>query len=128
MKLSVCRSFKFSYGHYLPGHSKCKNQHGHNATMEIEVSSDEEATERGMIIDFGLLKDIVNNLIIDNLDHKNLNDISLFQGVVPTAENICLYVFGRLTKYFHNHDGIFILERVRIYETDDCYAEVRVDT
>ena len=69
-----------------------------------------------MVIDFGDLKLAVTSLVIDNLDHKHLNDISGLE--IPTAENIVLWIVDKLHSMFG--DGLI---RVRVYETSTSYAE-----
>ena len=122
--LSVCKTFEFAYAHKLPNHSgKCKNLHGHQGTLEIEIIDSLELrrdfpndiSSEGMIIDFYDLKSMVNSYIIDELDHHYLNDVL---DVVPTSENIVMWIVGKLT-------GIFgpSLIRVRVYESPSSWAE-----
>ena len=115
--LTVTKKFDFCYGHSLPDYNgKCRNQHGHNSTLEIEIGSKHPlpVDYDGMIIDFGNIKTIVNREIIDALDHRYLNDIIR----VPTAENIVRWIVEILSGIFK--DGLI---RVRLYETNDSYAE-----
>lgn len=129
MKLSVCKKFEFCYGHCLPNHKgKCKNLHGHNGILEVEVGGSyfpdmidtgEFNYEQGMLIDFGDLKDIVNKKVVDVLDHKYLNDVLDPVFLPPTAENICHWIFLRLRPYLPN------IYRVRLYETPSSYAEIK---
>lgn len=127
----ICKRYSFSYAHHLPNHKgKCKRQHGHNAIVEVAVSSPslvEEGTDdssEGMVIDFDDLDAIVKP-IIEELDHQDLNEAGL--ECVPTAENIAdiisLAVRSKLvllprTRQIH-------LEFVRFWETDKAYAEWR---
>jgi len=117
--LSVTKKFDFAYAHKLLGYDgKCKNLHGHTGHLEVELIST-ETTEKlcnynGMIIDFGDLKRLVNETVIDKLDHHYLNDFI----EIPTAENMVEWVVAEL----HNVFG-YSLQRVRIYETPTSYAE-----
>ena len=126
--LTVTRKFKFCYGHFLPDYEgKCKNVHGHNATLEVELGGyvihpGGKATYGGMIIDFGDLKKVVEKEVIDLLDHKLINDIQGIEDCRPTAENMTMWIVGRLYQSFGKN-----LRRIRLYETDDCYAEWRAD-
>ena len=88
----------------------------------------------GMLCDFGTLKKIVNDHIIDTLDHKNINDLDdterpsygretgtdlwNFMKAVPTAENIIAWVVHVLLTIFEE-----TLVRVRLYETPTSYVE-----
>ena len=102
-RTTVTKQFKFSYGHSLPGYDGlCVNQHGHNCTMEVSISKalDGSKAPDGMICDFSDLKMHVKRVVINKLDHKNLNDIpinsfgtKLHEEVIkmknmPTAENM----------------------------------------
>ena len=53
----------------------------------------------GMVMDLKDLKDIIKKHIEDPLDHKNLNlDVEYFKSVMPSAENICIYIWEILRK------------------------------
>lgn len=123
MQVSVCKKFHFCYAHLLPHHKgKCKNLHGHNGVLEVEVSLDEynsnhSPEEDGMVIDFGKLKEIVTKSIINRFDHTNLNNT--FRN--PTAENLCDEFWSILQAHLPPYVE---LKRIRLYETDDSYAEI----
>jgi 6-pyruvoyltetrahydropterin/6-carboxytetrahydropterin synthase len=119
--LTVCRSFNFCYGHFLPNYpGKCKNQHGHNSILEVEVDGCEGDFGKGyegMILDFSILKKIVETKVIEEFDHQNINSIM----ECPTAENMVMWVVSQLEQTpLEGH-----LLRVRIYETPNSYAEWR---
>ena len=117
--LSIVKKFEFCYGHCLPGHKgRCKNVHGHNSQLEVELVMS-ETTEKirdydDMIIDFGDFKKLVTETVIDKLDHQYLNDFI----ENPVAENIVLWVARELQNVFGNS-----LVRVRVSETSNSYAE-----
>ena len=114
--LTVTKRFEFCYGHRLPYHDgKCQNQHGHNAVLEIEMEGHviDEGPKAGMIIDFGDLKKIVQELVIKEIDHQWLNDF--FDN--PTAENIVAWIYALLK------DRLPGLRRIRFYETPDSWCE-----
>ncbi len=126
MTISICKRFKFDAAHHLPYYDgKCKQNHGHSFKLDVEVSGQiqDQGYKTGMIIDFHDLKDIVNLVIINVLDHTDLNaHISN-----PTAENM-IEMFSRFLQDEFSHNpstpGI-VLERLRLYETEDSYAEWR---
>lgn len=123
--LTVCKRFQFCYGHHLPEYQgKCVNSHGHNATLEVEVKGpwvkNPENIYPGMVIDFGDLKRVVNNNVVEKLDHKNLNEVLPEKFQPPTAENTVMWIVTVLMYHFRSD-----LVRVRLYETDDSYAEWR---
>src|SRR4030067_730096 len=90
----------FSSAHQLKGyHGKCEDIHGHNWKVELEITGD-KLDDIGMLIDFREIKGILKN-IIDELDHKMLNEIEPFNKINPTSELIAQNIFnkvkGRLT-------------------------------
>jgi 6-pyruvoyltetrahydropterin/6-carboxytetrahydropterin synthase len=128
MVISICKSFDFCYGHFLPGHSgKCANMHGHNSRVEVEVRTPtgqlvySPFVYPGMVMDFGDLKKIVGE-IIDRLDHKTLNILPVFKDATPTAEHIAMYLFSQINTLLP--DGI-VLSRIRVSETLDSWAEIK---
>lgn len=79
-------------------YGKCDNPagHGHNYVLEVSVAG-EVNVETGMVIDLKKLKDIVRREIIDQVDHRNLNeDVPFLRGVIPTAENLALEFWKKL--------------------------------
>jgi len=120
MKTRVCKTFSFDAAHRLPNYEgKCSRLHGHRWVLEVEVSG--RVGEDGMVVDFARLKDIVNSLVIGELDHSYLNDIVKN----PTCENLLELIWGVLRNEIEKSPGF--LERLRLYETPDSFAEVRRD-
>jgi 6-pyruvoyltetrahydropterin/6-carboxytetrahydropterin synthase len=118
-KISVTKIFTFEAAHFIPEHSgKCKNVHGHSYTLEIEVSTLGGAVlQKGMVIDFGDLKAIVNPMLEEYYDHHFLNDT--VDGN-PTAEVMVYKIVGDLKNLIK---APLCLTRVRLWETATCYAE-----
>jgi 6-pyruvoyltetrahydropterin/6-carboxytetrahydropterin synthase len=96
---------------------KCCNLHGHRWTLFITIGS--HALENGMVINFNELKKIINERIIEDLDHHYLNEVKWLKGVEPTCENLSEIIFKRLDKEFIGH---LFLEEVKIYETPTSYC------
>ena len=93
----------------------CNNPlgHGHNYELEITIKGEPEPVT-GMVIDLKELKDIVQRVIIDRVDHKHLNfDVDFMRGIVPTAENIVIAFWQQLVDKFPNGD----LYELKLYET-----------
>lgn len=74
----------------LPYQSKCKNVHGHNWIIEVEIQGPDLNME-GMLIDFTHIKEVVNRL-----DHQNINDI--IGPLNPTAEVIARWIADEVQK------------------------------
>ncbi|MBO5810443.1 MAG: 6-carboxytetrahydropterin synthase [Bacteroidales bacterium] len=83
-RLEISGAHQLSLGYQ----SKCENLHGHNWIIEIYCKS-ETLNLDGMVIDFSEIK----KLIHDALDHKNLNEVFVFN---PTAENIAKWICLRV--------------------------------
>lgn len=91
--MRVGRTFHFDAAHFLPEYKgKCEHLHGHTYKLEIEVEGTQG--DDGMVMDFNELKIVVNDVVIEKLDHSNLNDF--FE--TPTAENIATWIFSELKK------------------------------
>ncbi|ADC65591.1 6-pyruvoyl tetrahydropterin synthase and hypothetical protein [Ferroglobus placidus DSM 10642] len=104
----------FSAAHYIPEHWKCGKIHGHNFKVEVEIEG--EVKENGMVMDFLDLKKELKE-VLKEFDHRIINEII----EIPTSENICLEIFRRL-----KDRGLSVV-RVRVYESEDKWAEIRAD-
>lgn len=120
---SITKKFDFCYGHRLPGyHGKCREIHGHNAIVEVEVDGHANPFAdpyAGMIMDFGDLKNIVKP-IIDTLDHKMLNEVLPEKYLPPTCEHITNWLYQKIDAEIPG--GVV---RVKVTETPSSWAEVR---
>ena len=66
----ITKEFTFDAAHKLDWHQgKCKNLHGHTYKLQVTVVG--ELNKNGIVIDFGDLKNIVNNKVIEVLFTKN---------------------------------------------------------
>ncbi|GAB4524487.1 MAG: 6-carboxytetrahydropterin synthase [Pleurocapsa sp.] len=75
-------------------YGKCARPHGHGHNYHLEVSVAGEIDSRtGMLVDLGALQNVINDYVVEPFDHTFLNkDIPHFAEVVPTAENIAVYI------------------------------------
>lgn len=114
----------FCGAHFLRNYKgKCESLHGHNWKVEIIVSSN-NLDKSGMVMDFSELKGFTNR-IMDELDHKNLNDLDYFKKSNPSSEEICFYIFTRVKEPVENRGCV--LEEVCVWETDTACAVYRED-
>ncbi|KAF8962323.1 hypothetical protein BDZ97DRAFT_1920602 [Flammula alnicola] len=99
---------------------KCARMHGHNYTFKIVIKGAvEERT--GMLLNIDILKQIVQEMIIGPLDHRNIDeDVPFFFDKPSTMENLAVFVWGEVKKGMMKH-GVSpdILDEVEIYETRD---------
>lgn len=109
----------FSSAHYLRNfNGKCESLHGHNWRVEIWVAA-LELDETGLVIDFGIIKSLANE-IMDQIDHKCLNDLSPFKEKNPTSENIAYYIYEHMKKKLN--DNRTKVTRVGVWESDTSCA------
>lgn len=75
-------------------YGKCArvNGHGHNYHLDVTVKGEIDR-RTGMLVELVALKKLIDDLVVEPLDHTFLNkDIPFFATTVPTAENIALYI------------------------------------
>lgn len=104
---------------------KCSNPnwHGHNYTLEVTVVG-EVNPETGFVIDIKKLKEIMNEFVISQVDHKNLNlDTDFMKGLNPTSENITIAIWNQLADKIPGGK----LYSVKLYETENNYFEYKGD-
>ena len=117
--ITVTKIFKFDAAHLLPEYEgKCKNLHGHTWRLDVEVDGMRNGPKvyDTMVLDFGDLKRIVNEAVIDKLDHHYLNEI--IPGP-PTAENMVRWIAHLLI------EARLEVVSVRLWETDTSFATWR---
>jgi 6-pyruvoyltetrahydropterin/6-carboxytetrahydropterin synthase len=83
-----------SHEENLEIYGKCARPNGHGHNYHLEVTVKGEIDQRtGMIVDLGALDQVIKDYVLEPFDHTFLNkDIPYFAEVVPTAENIALYI------------------------------------
>lgn len=126
----LTRVFEFSASHRLARddwddernrlvYGKCAHPagHGHNYRLEVSVSGQLDP-ETGMIVDAGVLKQMVEEAIIADVDHRHLNiDVPWLRGVVPTVEMITERIWERLESIVPKLGHAVVLHRVVLWET-----------
>ncbi|HZU26167.1 MAG TPA: 6-carboxytetrahydropterin synthase [Bryobacteraceae bacterium] len=94
--------------------------HGHNYVLEVTLEGEPDPVT-GMVFDLSRLKEILNEAVIGPMDHRFLNhEVPPFARIVPTAENIAVEIWRRLSPCFDN--GV-ALRNVRLYETEDLWVD-----
>lgn len=140
--IRISKQFTFETGHALYGYDgKCRNVHGHSYKLTVTVIGkpiqDNANVKYGMVIDFGDLKKIVMEEIVDIFDHatvfnKNTPHIELAKELEsrghhvilvdyqPTSENMVIDFAEKIKKRLP--EGIYLFA-LRLQETDSSYAE-----
>ena len=123
----VCRleSLDDAENRRLFGPGANPNGHGHNYVLEVTVEGDPDPVT-GMVMDLKDLKKILDQEIVQPMDHRFLNyEVKPFDRVVPTAENIAAEIWRRLDPRLST--GARRLARVRLFETSELYVDVQRD-
>ena len=137
MRTSVIRRATFNAAHRL--HSKAMteeenrnyyglcnlpNYHGHNYILEVRLIG-EVQLETGYVFDLKVLKEIIEEEVIEPFDHKNLNlDVPAFKDTIPSAENIARIIYENIRKRI---DKKFDLS-IRLSETENNFVEYPFDS
>lgn len=140
--IRITKQFSFETGHALYGYDgKCKNVHGHSYKLSVTVIgqpiTDNTNVKFGMVIDFGDLKKIVKEEIVDVFDHatvfnKNTPHVELARELQirghnvllvdyqPTSEMMVLDFQTKISQRLPKH---IKLHSLKLQETDSSFAE-----
>ena len=95
------------------------NYHGHNYELELTVTGEIDA-DTGYVYDLNLLKELAQERLLGQLDHKNLNlDVPWFRDLIPTSENIALVCWRELRAALPTTLAL----RLRLWETPRNYVD-----
>ena len=120
-KVSVEASF--SAAHRLKNYpGRCESLHGHNWRVAVTVGS-KRLDRVGMVMDFREMKKRLNE-VLDELDHRCLNNLSYFKRHNPTSENVARYVYQRMRSRL---GASFKISKVTVWETDASWASYEKD-
>lgn len=138
--IRLTKEFKFEMAHALKGYDGlCRNVHGHSYELLVTVIgipvTDKSSVKLGMVMDFGDLKMIVRNCIIDEFDHALVlnresaheydRNVEMFGRTIlvdyqPTSENMLIDFAARLKPLLPAHVK---LHHLLLRETVTSYAE-----
>lgn len=132
-RVGLGRGFRFEAGHVLPGYDgKCAEPHGHSYHGRVHVSVPRARADAcGIVLDFDVLKAAIYDCIVSRYDHHGTLE--------ETAETLVLSIATDLTNWFTSFAGKMLpvlgkdryippdveVERVILYETENCFAEWR---
>lgn len=126
-RIMVSKEFTFDSAHHLHAYEgKCKNLHGHTYRVIFGLSG--FVDDRGLMIDFGDIKEIWKTEIEIYLDHKYLNET--LPPMNTTAENMVVWIYEKMAAALQTEErkqqykGARV-EFVRLFETPTSYAEAR---
>src|ERR1039458_697538 len=108
--------FTFDAAHRLEWHTgKCRNLHGHSYRLDVTVAGGLDAN--GVVIDFDILHSVVTREVIDQWDHRDLNEVL----DNPTAELLAHRAWELLTM------GGLPVSALRLGETPGSWVDLAVD-
>ena len=131
-QVTVTRRLRFNAAHRLHnpalsdaencalfGKDNNPNGHGHNYALEVSVADDVD-DRTGYVMDLGELRRIVEEKVIDKLDHRHMNtDVDFLRGLNPTSENVVVACWHALAPRIPRGR----LVRLRLHETENNYVE-----
>ncbi len=72
------------------------NWHGHNYEVDVTVEGEIDP-ETGYVLDLKLLRDAIQERVVGDVDHRNLNlEVSWMEGLNPTTENLVVAIWKRI--------------------------------
>jgi len=129
---TITRRAEFSASHYYHNpdlspeenrriFGKCNNPngHGHNYVLEVTVAGPINPVT-GMVGDLKELKHVIEQEVVQVLDHKLLNkEVPGFAAKLPTPENLAVVIWGLLAPKLK----FGALHQIRLYENPDLYVD-----
>jgi len=95
----LSREFIFDAAHKIIDYQgKCEKLHGHTYRLRVTVAG--KLGSDGIVIDFAIIKKVVDETILSKLDHSYLNE--LFEN--PTTENIIYWIYQMLANKFKKYN------------------------
>lgn len=140
-KITCTRRLEFDTAHRVVGHEgKCKLLHGHRYTVEATFTA-VELDKVGRIVDFAVIKEKLGEWLDNNWDHNTVlwkkdkelgEEIDLIIGQKvfylpynPTVEHMAYYLLHKVCTPMFKDDNLKCTV-LRLYETPNCYAEVKL--
>ncbi|WP_276133344.1 6-pyruvoyl trahydropterin synthase family protein [Polluticoccus soli] len=102
---------------------KCANAnwHGHNYELHLTVKGNPHP-ETGFIFNAKTLGDLIKDVIVERVDHRNLNlDVDFMTGKLTSAENFAIGIWNELKPHIEKQGAQ--LHCVKLYETPRIYVE-----
>jgi len=102
---------------------KCSNAnwHGHNYELHVTVKG-EPHPQTGFIFNAKTLGTLIKDVIIEAIDHRNLNmDVPFMKGKFTSAENLAIGIWNELQPHIEKEGAM--LHGIRLYETPKIYVE-----
>lgn len=105
-------------------YGKCANEnwHGHNYELHVTIKG-EPNVETGFIFNAKTLGDLIKDVIIEKVDHRNLNmDVDFMKDKFTSAENFAIGIWNELQPHVEKEGGVK-LHCIKLLETPKIYVE-----
>ena len=140
MRVRITKEFNFEAAHALDGYDgKCQDIHGHNYKLSLtflgEPITNKSLSTNGMVVDFGEIKDFLNNKIKHLFDHRLIlrkdsrfiglerkNERIRYVDYQPTTENMLLEIVEIVLNSFEKNNNA-VLCSAFLRETSSSYVE-----
>ncbi len=101
---------------------KCanKNWHGHNYDLFVTVKG-EINPDTGFVVNLKDLSNIIRKDVTEILDHKNLNMDVKGMPIMPSTENVAIFIWNILAPKISEMGAL--LHCIKLFETDSNYVE-----
>ena len=102
---------------------KCANPnwHGHNYELFVTIKG-EPHPETGFVFNAKTLGDLIKEVIVEQVDHRNLNmDVPFLQGKFTSAENFAISIWNELKPHIEKEGAM--LHYIKLQETPRIYVE-----
>ncbi len=101
---------------------KCanKNWHGHNYELFVTVKG-QINPDTGFVVNLKELSTLIRRDVTDVLDHKNLNLDVAGMAIMPSTENVAIFIWNILQGKIKDMGAT--LHCIKLYETESNYVE-----
>ncbi|MDO5845796.1 MAG: 6-carboxytetrahydropterin synthase [Methanocorpusculum sp.] len=132
MLTRIYKETHFDASHRLMHYEgKCSRLHGHRWSVEVWMEGEPDEQTK-ILIDYNIIKNIINiydHQVILNKDDPLVGAIAPFQTPVltngdPTSELLAEDIMHRLNGFTSEHGMSARVAKIRVWESDGCYAEL----
>jgi 6-pyruvoyltetrahydropterin/6-carboxytetrahydropterin synthase len=124
-RVAISKVFTFDAAHHMHNHEgKCISLHGHTYRLEVTISGYPD--DKGMSIDFGVIKQIYEERLQEKLDHRYLNET--LPPMNTTVENLLVWMWEEIDRSLVEKgwkDKGFRIEELKLYETPNSFGTMK---
>lgn len=121
--MELTRVYHFSAGHRLENpalgaeenarlYGQCYRPHGHNYYLEVTVRGEPDPVT-GMLVDISRIDDVVRPVVLEQVDHRTLEEAPALRGIITTGESLARAFWGLLAPTL----PVGALTRIAVVET-----------